>query len=49
MGTDPGFDRANNVEQVHWDGIPAGDAEIVVRAHRITKFTQPYAVAWHID
>ncbi|GAB7184833.1 hypothetical protein ATKI12_4664 [Kitasatospora sp. Ki12] len=49
MGTGPGFDRANNVEQVHWDGIPAGDAEIVVRAHRITKFAQPYALAWRID
>lgn len=48
MGTDPGFDRTNNVEQVHWRDIPAGEAEIVVRAHRITRFAQPYAVAWRV-
>ncbi|MFE9636710.1 S8 family serine peptidase [Streptomyces sp. NPDC006463] len=48
MGTDPGFDRVNNVEQVHWRVIPAGEAEIVVSAHRITRFAQPYAVAWRI-
>lgn len=49
MGTSSGFDRTNNVEQVLWDGIPAGDAEVVVRAHRITRFPQPYAVAWSIS
>ncbi|MFG2489113.1 S8 family serine peptidase [Streptomyces virginiae] len=49
MGTDPGFDRVNNVEQVRWKDIPAGDVEIVVRAHRITQFPQPYAVAWRIS
>ncbi|MGW3321349.1 S8 family serine peptidase [Streptomyces virginiae] len=49
MGTDPGFDRVNNVEQVHWKDIPAGDAEIVVHAHRITQFPQPYAVAWRVS
>lgn len=48
MGTDPGFDRVNNVEQVLWRDIPAGEAEVVVSAHRITRFTQPYAVAWRI-
>ncbi|PNE40263.1 KP-43 peptidase [Streptomyces noursei] len=48
MGTDPGFDRVNNVEQVRWADIPAGDAQIVVRAHRITQFAQPYAVAWRL-
>ncbi|MFF8429067.1 S8 family serine peptidase [Streptomyces sp. NPDC016566] len=48
MGTDPGFDRTNNVEQVQWEDIPVGDAEVVVRAHRITRFAQPYAVAWRI-
>ncbi|MEV0410114.1 S8 family serine peptidase [Streptomyces sp. NPDC050448] len=49
MGTDPGFDRVNNVEQVRWKDIAAGDAEIVVRAHRITQFPQPYAVAWRLS
>ncbi|MFI1198468.1 S8 family serine peptidase [Streptomyces sp. NPDC020883] len=46
MDTDPGFDRVNNIEQIRWPGIPTGDAEVVVRAHRITQFAQPYAVAW---
>ncbi|WP_316527490.1 S8 family serine peptidase [Kitasatospora brasiliensis] len=46
MGTGIGFDRANNVEQICWDVIPAGEAEITVRAHRITKHAQPYAVVW---
>ncbi|MGW7053585.1 S8 family serine peptidase [Streptomyces sp. NPDC054887] len=48
MGTGSGFDRVNNVEQVHWRDIPAGEAEVVVSAHRITRFAQPYAVAWRI-
>ncbi|MFE5913078.1 S8 family serine peptidase [Streptomyces wedmorensis] len=48
MGTGSGFDRVNNVEQVHWQQIPAGETEIVVSAHRITRFAQPYAVAWRI-
>ncbi|MER7463802.1 S8 family serine peptidase [Streptomyces sp. NPDC097981] len=49
MGTDSGFDRVNNVEQVAWKDIPAGDAEVVVQAHRITRFAQPYAVAWRVS
>ncbi|MFI8192076.1 S8 family serine peptidase [Streptomyces sp. NPDC085946] len=49
MGTSAGFDRTNNVEQVQWDGIPAGEAAVVVRAHRITRFPQPYAVAWRLS
>ncbi|KPH99959.1 peptidase S8 and S53 subtilisin kexin sedolisin [Actinobacteria bacterium OV450] len=48
MGTDPGFDRVNNVEQVNWQSVPAGEAEVVVTAFRITRFAQPYAVAWRI-
>ena len=39
-----GFDRVNNVEQVVWAGVPVGDAEIIVRAHRITQFLQSYAL-----
>ncbi|GGR84668.1 hypothetical protein Snoj_42820 [Streptomyces nojiriensis] len=48
MGTGAGFDRVNNVEQVHWRDVPAGEAEVVVSAHRIARFAQPYAVAWRI-
>ncbi|MFF0201304.1 S8 family serine peptidase [Streptomyces sp. NPDC005017] len=48
MGTGPGFDRVNNVEQVNWQDVPAGEAEVVVKAFRITQFAQPYAVAWRI-
>lgn len=48
MGTDPGFDRVNNVEQVHWVEVPAGEVEVIVRAFRITQFAQPYAVAWRL-
>ncbi|MFJ5551030.1 S8 family serine peptidase [Streptomyces sp. NPDC093225] len=48
MGTGPGFDRVNNVEQVNWQAVPSGEVEVVVRAHRITLFAQPYAVAWRI-
>jgi len=49
MGLSKGFDRINNVEQVVWDNIPAGDVKITVRAFRITQFPQPYAYAWRIS
>jgi subtilisin family serine protease len=39
-----GFDRFNNVEQVFWTSVPAGDAEIIVRAHRVTQLPQTYAL-----
>jgi hypothetical protein len=48
-GTTTNFDRVNNVEQVVWDAIAPGHADIVVRAHRITRFPQPYAYAWRIS
>ena len=48
-GTSPRFDRVNNVEQVSWVGIPAGTVRVIVRAFRITRFPQPYAVAWHMN
>jgi serine protease AprX len=38
------FDRVNNVEQVAWVGTPAGDVDIIVRAHRVTRFPQSYAL-----
>jgi len=49
MGTSSGFDRVNNVEQVFWPNMPAGDAKIVIRATRITRFPQPYAYVWRIS
>jgi serine protease AprX len=49
MGTAPGFDRANNVEQVVWVNMPAGDAKIHIRAFHITRFPQPYAYAWRLS
>jgi subtilisin family serine protease len=38
------FDRINNVEQVVWTGIPAGTAEVVVSAFRITQASQSFAL-----
>jgi hypothetical protein len=48
MGTSSGFDRVNNVEQVVWNNIPAGTAEIIVSAFRVTNFPQPYALVWRL-
>jgi serine protease AprX len=48
-GTAKTFDRVNNVEQVVWNSIPAGDVKIIVRAFRITMFPQPYAYAWRLS
>lgn len=48
MGTSSNFDRENNVEQVLWVNMPPGNAVIVIRATRITRFPQPYAYAWRI-
>lgn len=38
------FDRINNVEQVSWNNVPAGDVEIVVRAFRTALHPQSYAL-----
>jgi serine protease AprX len=38
------FDRTNNVEQVVWDTVPAGNFEIVVQAFRAAQFPQSYAL-----
>lgn len=43
------FDRDNNVEQVVWDDVPAGDVDIVVRAHRIPLFAQTYALVTRVS
>ncbi|PGG97676.1 hypothetical protein AJ80_09659 [Polytolypa hystricis UAMH7299] len=51
MGEKQDFDRTNNVEQVVWRDIPAGEAKIVVYAYNIfqKKFPQPYAVVWSVN
>jgi serine protease AprX len=49
MGTSKNFDRVNNVEQVIWENIPAGNATITIHAFRITQFPQPWAYAWRIS
>jgi subtilisin family serine protease len=47
-GATTSFDRTNNVEQVVWDPVPAGEISVVVRAFRITRFPQPFAYAWRL-
>jgi serine protease AprX len=49
MGTSNGFDRVNNVEQILWSNMPPGEAQVTIRATRITRFPQPYAYAWRIS
>ena len=49
MGTSKNFDRLNNVEQVVWENIPAGEAKIPVRAFHITQFPQPWAYVWRLS
>jgi hypothetical protein len=39
-----GFDRINNVEQVEWKSPAAGTYEVVVRAHRVPRHPQSYAL-----
>lgn len=48
MGLSKGYDRLNNVEQIHWTDMPPGKAQVVVQAYRITKSPQPFACAWSI-
>ena len=43
------FDRQNNVEQVVWEDLPAGNVDIIVRAHNIPFFAQSYALAIRIE
>jgi serine protease AprX len=42
------FDRSNNVEQVVWDNLGAGDVRIIVRAFRIPVNPQSYALVARI-
>jgi subtilisin family serine protease len=43
------FDRSNNVEQVLWNNPPAGDAVIIVKAFRVTRLPQSYALVVRIS
>jgi len=43
------FDRVNNVEQVIWTGVPTGNVDVIVRAHRVTQFPQSYALVVRIS
>jgi hypothetical protein len=43
------FDRTNNVEQVVWNNPPSGDAQIIVKAFRVTRFPQPYALVIRVS
>lgn len=43
------FDRSNNVEQVVWGDVPAGNVDIIVRAHRIPSLNQSYALVVRIE
>ena len=42
--TSAAFDHTNNVEQVVWDNMPAGNIDIIVRAHNIPVLAQSYAL-----
>jgi hypothetical protein len=43
------YDRKNNVEQVVWEGISAGDAVVIVRGHSVTSAKgQTFALAWKV-
>lgn len=43
------FDRINNVEQVLWSDIPPGPVKVLVRAFRITQFTQSFALVVRVS
>jgi hypothetical protein len=43
------FDRANNVEQVVWNNPPSGDAVIIIRAFRVTRLPQSYALVVRVS
>ncbi len=43
-----GFDRANNVEQVTWKDLPAGELEVAVLAHSIAISEQTFALVVRI-
>lgn len=42
-----GYDRTNNVEQVTWDGLPAGQVQIIVRAEKV-RVPQLFALVYRL-
>jgi subtilisin family serine protease len=43
------YDRKNNVEQVVWEGVPKGEAKVVVRGHNVSSLQgQTFALAWKL-
>ena len=46
IGSTQPFDRANNVEQVLWPGVPGEHVKVVVKAFRLTQDRVPFAYAW---
>ena len=47
--TSAAFDRTNNVEQVSWERIPAGQVKISVVANSITQARQNYALVVRVQ
>ena len=48
-GPSAAFDRNNNVEQVTVNNPPAGQVEVIVRAHRAAQFAQTYALVIRVS
>ncbi|KAL6405741.1 peptidase S8 and S53 [Ilyonectria robusta] len=45
-GNEP-YDRKNNVEQVVWEGVLAGEVAVIVRGHNVSLIDgQTFALAW---
>lgn len=43
------FDRKNNVEQVVWTGLPAGEVTVIVRGHNVSSVEgQTFALVWKL-
>jgi len=49
MGNGTGFDRVNNIEQVVWEDVKAGEEyKMNIRVYRTTQGPQSFAYAWRI-
>jgi len=46
VNSDVPFDDKNNVEQVVWTNIPAGDVTFKIKAQGVTQGPQPFAWVW---
>ena len=45
------YDEVNNVEQIVWKDMLAGEVKVIVSARKITKMDgqQPFALAWSLE